>query len=275
MDTTQISDSGKGRHMVATEAIAAGEVILSERPFGSVLVASGGTFGTERRHCHACLKPAWRLVPCAGCSYARYCAARCRDGAWEEHHRWECPLGACLAAAGVLSHLALRVALKAGVANIRGAAYQGVWGLLHHVERHAASIQSRFFASGLSDAHVQSVEERRVATAVFPTLSLINHSCRPNTSLSFGAGGAVTLRAAQSLRSGQEVAHCYGQTTRRRLLQEQYFFLCRCEACQEDWSPDEQSGLLCARCDASLLVRDFLFGRRPVLALGNLDQSPS
>ncbi|XP_051903054.1 SET and MYND domain-containing protein 4 isoform X1 [Hippocampus zosterae] len=301
----------KGRHMVATEAIAAGEVILSERPFGSVLVASDGAFGTERRHCHACLKPARRLVPCAGCSYARYCGARCRDGAWEEHHRWECPLGARLSAAGVLSHLALRVALKAGVANAGGAAYRGVWDLLHHVERHAASmrflcavtaatlrlalgetatspvgraedaggrllgvamlrhaLQLRCNAQavvtlqqpGLSDAHVQSVEERRVATAVFPTLSLINHSCRPNTSLSFGAGGAVTLRAARSLRPGQEVAHCYGPHSsrmvtgeRRRLLQEQYFFLCRCEACQEDRSPDEESGLLCARCDASLL----------------------
>ncbi|XP_051903055.1 SET and MYND domain-containing protein 4 isoform X2 [Hippocampus zosterae] len=303
----------KGRHMVATEAIAAGEVILSERPFGSVLVASDGAFGTERRHCHACLKPARRLVPCAGCSYARYCGARCRDGAWEEHHRWECPLGARLSAAGVLSHLALRVALKAGVANAGGAAYRGVWDLLHHVERHAASmrflcavtaatlrlalgetatspvgraedaggrllgvamlrhaLQLRCNAQavvtlqqpGLSDAHVQSVEERRVATAVFPTLSLINHSCRPNTSLSFGAGGAVTLRAARSLRPGQEVAHCYGPHSsrmvtgeRRRLLQEQYFFLCRCEACQEDRSPDEESGLLCARCDASLLSK--------------------
>ncbi|XP_077360412.1 protein-lysine N-methyltransferase SMYD4 isoform X2 [Festucalex cinctus] len=43
---------------------------------------------------------------------------------------------------------------------------------------------------------------------------------------------------------------------RRRLLQEQYFFLCRCEACadgEEERSPGRQSGLLCAGCNASLL----------------------
>ncbi|XP_049598724.1 SET and MYND domain-containing protein 4 [Syngnathus scovelli] len=316
----------KGRHVVASDAIAAGEVILSERPYGLVLVASGGVFGSERRHCHACLKATWRPVPCDGCSYARYCDARCRDAAWEEHHRWECPLGARLTSTGVLSHLALRLALKAGTVNIHAAvtggpadtAYAGVFHLLHHADRQGASmcflcavtmatlhteldgtgvppargqmdggekdaawrllagaalrhlLQLRCNAQavtvlqqpGLSDDPVQSIEERRLATAVFPTLSLLNHSCRPNTSLSFGAGGAVTLRAARSIRPGQEVAHCYGPHCgrmvageRQRLLEEQYFFQCRCEACEDgdqERSPDRQSGFLCARCDLSL-----------------------
>ncbi|XP_077401998.1 protein-lysine N-methyltransferase SMYD4 isoform X2 [Vanacampus margaritifer] len=311
----------KGRHAVASETIAPGEVILSERPYGLVLVASGGASGCERRRCHACLKQTWRLVACGGCSYARYCGARCRDAAWEQHHRWECPLGARLAATGVLAQLALRVALKAGIAGIRAAAgevaaaadspaaaYASVFHLLHHLERHSASmrflcavtvatlhlelgatgpppgwrmlagaalrhlLQLRCNAQavialqerGLSDAPVQSIEERRVATAVYPKLSLLNHSCRPNTSLTFGAGGAVTLRAASSIHAGREVAHCYGPHSgrmvagqRRRLLQEQYFFLCGCEACadgkEEERSQGGQSGLLCAECNTSLL----------------------
>ncbi|XP_061606711.1 SET and MYND domain-containing protein 4 [Phyllopteryx taeniolatus] len=328
----------KGRHVVASETIEAGEVILSERPYSFVLVpSSGGAFGSEHRRCHACLNPTWRPVPCGGCSYARYCAASCRDRAWEEYHCQECPLGAHVTALGILSQLALRVALKAGLKNIRqasgaaaeppadpsGAAYEGVSCLLHHLDRQSASmrflcavtmatlclelsgtgpppagrqvafvrdpvaedqgwrllagaalrhlLQLRCNAQavvmledqGLSDALVLSSQERRVATAIFPTLSLFNHSCRPNTSLMFGGGGIVTVRASRSVNAGREVLHCYGPhnssmaaAERRHLLQEQYFFLCQCEACEEERAPgssrDGASGLLCAECDTSL-----------------------
>ncbi|XP_061659341.1 SET and MYND domain-containing protein 4 isoform X3 [Syngnathoides biaculeatus] len=324
----------KGRHVVASETIQAGEVILSERPYGLVLVpsSSGSAFGSEHRRCHACLKLMWRPVPCDGCSYARYCTANCKDHAWEEHHRWECPLSAHLTVLGVMSHLALRVALKAGPKSIRhasgagaeippdpsGPVYERVSCLLHHSDRQSASM--RFLSAitmatlclelseagrqvdavrdravedqgwrllggaalrhllqlrcnaqavvmleeqGSSDAVVLSSQERRVATAIFPTLSLFNHSCRPNTSLTFGDGGVVTVRASRDVNAGQEVLHCYGPHVgrmaageRRGLLQEQYFFLCRCEACEEEGAPgisrDGGSGLLCADCHASL-----------------------
>lgn len=85
---------------------------------------------------------------------------------------------------------------------------------------------------------MQSVEEIRIATAMFPTLSLLNHSCRPNTSLVFGTGKAadpcvsqesagfnhrllgegrldrgvtVTVRAARVITPGEQVLHCYGE----------------------------------------------------------------
>ena len=48
---------------------------------------------------------------------------------------------------------------------------------------------------------------------------------------------------------------------RRRVLQEQYYFLCQCEACtlqtlqQEEEDKEESvSGLLCAKCKGSLKV---------------------
>nr|XP_061801247.1 SET and MYND domain-containing protein 4-like [Nerophis lumbriciformis] len=313
----------KGRHVVASETIQAGEVILSERPYSFVLIRDDDTFGSEHRRCHACLNPTWRPIPCGGCSYERYCGARCRDHAWEEYHRWECPLGVSLPAVGVLTQLALRVALKAGVGEIRlvkegdaaqlNAAYIGILRLLHHLDQHSASmrflcavtvatlclklqqvtaadskeldwrqlgstvfrhlLQLRCNAQaivmlverGLSDSNVVSHQERRIATALFPTLSLINHSCRPNTSVTFSESGAVTVRANQNVPSGREVLHCYGPHAsrmlgkkRRRLLQEQYFFLCKCEACEEEQSQQKQDdqtfGLLCATCLDSLAL---------------------
>ena len=95
---------------------------------------------------------------------------------------------------------------------------------------------------------VQSTQEVRIATAIFPTLSILNHSCCPNTSLNFrtshlvspqpdrgstdvlvstepvstgpeacsapvsvSAGVAVSIRASRDICPGQEVLHCYGE----------------------------------------------------------------
>ncbi|XP_069002316.1 SET and MYND domain-containing protein 4 [Embiotoca jacksoni] len=376
----------KGRHLVAVERIAAGEVILTDRPYSCVLIpgmqevtGKGGRkdtgrevlFGTEQRRCHRCLTETLCPVPCAGCSYSRYCSTGCQREAWEEHHRWECPLGADLMAMGVLSQLALRVTLKAGLKNIQmarepirdkhtkseqsclnsdfsdsslshleppdpsssyhGDSYMSVFHLLHHINRHSPSL--RFLCAvtiatlylklskaapppvsqnlsgasaassqsadgpneeggdaevsselwmlgsavlrhmlqlrcnaqaittlqdtGAANSPVQSSVEIRIATAIFPTLSLLNHSCCPNTSLVFSTGTSVdpcasdlsadfseargvtvTVRAAKAITPGQEILHCYGPHSRRmltqerqHLLHEQYYFLCQCEAC--------------------------------------------
>lgn len=121
----------KGRHLVAAERIATREVILNDRPYSFVLIpqmekvkgkeggGATGELGTEHRHCHMCLTETLVLVPCDRCCYSRYCSTACQQAAWEEHHRWECPLGADLLVMGVMSHLALRVTLKAGLKNIQ------------------------------------------------------------------------------------------------------------------------------------------------------------
>ncbi|CDQ96042.1 unnamed protein product, partial [Oncorhynchus mykiss] len=166
----------KGRHLVATKGIAAGEVILEDRAYSCVLIPgvgggrreeteeAGRVFGTEVRYCHQCLRETVSPVPCEGCSYARYCSEGCRRGAWEWHHRWECPIGAELSTAGVMSQLALRVALKAGMKNsgssdatstepevndpsayYHGDSYLSVYHLLPHLNGHAPSL--RFLCS--------------------------------------------------------------------------------------------------------------------------------
>ncbi|XP_045896702.1 SET and MYND domain-containing protein 4 [Micropterus dolomieu] len=407
----------KGRHLVAAERIAAGEVILNDRPYSCVLIPGmeevkgkegrqnterGELFGMEHRRCHRCLTETLCLVPCEGCSYSRYCSTSCQRDAWEEHHRWECLLGADLTVMGVMSQLALRVTLKAGLKNIQmatdairdkhtksesscqnressdsypchtsyyGDSYLSVFHLLHHLNRHspelrflcAVTVATLYLklskagpppaswdlsrpsgANGLSpeekggivnwsselwllgsavlrhvlqlrcnaqaivtlqdtgaaNSPVQSSREIRIATAIFPTISLLNHSCCPNTSLVLSTGtnsdlladlsesvaeltstahGVIaTVRAAKVITPGQEILHCYGPHSsrmatqeRRRLLQEQYYFLCQCEACtlqqpeqeegtegRQHWSDAggrlHESGLLCGKCKGSL-----------------------
>ncbi|KAG7484782.1 hypothetical protein MATL_G00054330 [Megalops atlanticus] len=409
----------KGRHLVATEGIAAGEVVLEERAFSCVLIPGGavvaraerdkakeaaeGTFGTEDQHCHNCLRKTPNPVPCQGCSYARYCGEWCQEEAWQGHHRWECSIGGELRAAGVMAHLALRVALRAGLEEVQkvkenpagprnvtlhqvkgngkgnnesnysadkadlsnkisgglegsqqgagargdsesgdstliqgcdpsgrylGDSYLCVYHLLPHVSGHAPSLrflcavtvaalclrlqgkgplpaawrgraclndkpggqsesreESRGWSpelrmlgaaalrhmlqlrcnaqavtmlkdAGAPDSAVQSVREVRVATAIFPTLSLLNHSCSPNT---------ITVRTTQAVGAGQELLHCYGPhrsrmpvSERQRLLQEQYFFHCQCDACCQELGSEGNgqgaaaaAGLRCIQCGST------------------------
>uniref|UniRef100_A0A663E6K1 Protein-lysine N-methyltransferase SMYD4 n=1 Tax=Aquila chrysaetos chrysaetos TaxID=223781 RepID=A0A663E6K1_AQUCH len=62
--------------------------------------------------------------------------------------------------------------------------------------------------SGSGDSAVVNKKLVRLATAFFPVLSLLNHSCCPNISVSF-SGTAATVRASQAIPSGQEIFHCY------------------------------------------------------------------
>uniref|UniRef100_A0A8C3UCV2 Protein-lysine N-methyltransferase SMYD4 n=1 Tax=Catharus ustulatus TaxID=91951 RepID=A0A8C3UCV2_CATUS len=85
---------------------------------------------------------------------------------------------------------------------------------------------------GPGDGAVVDKKPVRLATAFFPVLSLLNHSCCPNTSVSF-SGTAATVRASQPISSGQEVLHCYGDT-----------LCCSNEACATSASRDHLSGRL-------------------------------
>ncbi|XP_051972024.1 SET and MYND domain-containing protein 4 isoform X2 [Xyrauchen texanus] len=399
----------KGRHLLATENKFAGEVVLEDKAYGCVLIpvnrlkteakkAGKTAFDTEARHCHHCLSQTLSFVPCPSCSYSRYCGEMCQKEAWEHWHQWECHVGADLLAIGVLGHLALRVALKAGQNEVQRAresssgmsdadhvdgksgpskgvspvhltlgghctknsdhtdyynddSYMGIYSLLPHVAEHSPSarfilavtmaalyrrlqcgpppdkwasckgegasgnwqcemsmlgatalrhmMQLRCNAQAVTairvkeerDAAVQSSREICIATAIFPVLSLLNHSCCPNTSISFNTGFktdalcqftgsegqydhplicqcgvTVTIRTSKDVTAGQEILHCYGPhcsrmevKERQRLLLEQYFFHCKCEACQRELKEGSQNtevnaapGLKCVKCENPL-----------------------
>ncbi|XP_069730448.1 SET and MYND domain-containing protein 4 [Phaenicophaeus curvirostris] len=119
------------------------------------------------------------------------------------------------------------------------------------------------------DGAVVNKKPVRLATAFFPVLSLLNHSCCPNISVSFN-GTAATVRASQPIPSGQEIFHCYGphhcrmKVAERRHLLSQYFFECRCQACLDELQSDVKSvvsrrnSFCCPSCRASLQGEDML-----------------
>ncbi|PIK56530.1 hypothetical protein BSL78_06547 [Apostichopus japonicus] len=114
---------------------------------------------------------------------------------------------------------------------------------------------------------VETTEQVRVASAVYPTVSLMNHGCDPNVIASFN-GSDVTIRATRNIKNGEEICHSYGPhknhmpvAERLRKLKEQYFFDCTCSACHmTEKEPSDWSMFKCSNCDqpATLLDSDLV-----------------
>jgi len=103
---------------------------------------------------------------------------------------------------------------------------------------------------------LQEEKQVRVATAIFPSASMMNHSCDPNILtryftqklnrfldliLCFASyfGNTVISKAVRDINAGEEVFNCYGlyyramrTEKRQRHLKDQYMFECKCNACQ-------------------------------------------
>ncbi|XP_075445418.1 protein-lysine N-methyltransferase SMYD4 isoform X2 [Ascaphus truei] len=119
---------------------------------------------------------------------------------------------------------------------------------------------------GPDSSLVESSRQSRLATAVFPVLSLLNHSCEPNTSVSF-RGRCATVRASRPIKRGEDVSHCYGPHRlrldvgeRQRLLKAQYFFMCQCQACTQAQGSTESTvcDFCCPKCKSTLEGEDEL-----------------
>ncbi|RWS06919.1 SET and MYND domain-containing protein (SMYD)-like protein [Dinothrombium tinctorium] len=81
------------------------------------------------------------------------------------------------------------------------------------------------------------VKNQVIGTAIYSTLSLVNHSCVPNCDAFFN-GSFIVLKARQSIAVGEEITISYGPLYRKmsrieRLatLKSQYYFGCECTAC--------------------------------------------
>ena len=104
----------------------------------------------------------------------------------------------------------------------------------------------------------------KIGLALYATASLTNHSCNPAMEVVF-YGDACAVRAIRNVESADELTIDYGylyyatpRHERHKFLAEQYFFVCACSACADDWGLKSTlpSGsippLKCARCQHRL-----------------------
>lgn len=80
-----------------------------------------------------------------------------------------------------------------------------------------------------------------IGACLCPMLSLVNHSCNPNV-VRHSYKDAVVLHCIEPIKAGEQVYDNYGYHYALHPLRDrqvhlclQYYFKCKCEACQMDW----------------------------------------
>lgn len=147
--------------------------------------------------------------------------------------------------------------------------------------QHPPNLEDQQFVATLAMRHMQScscnayeisemqikekgknVAEKHVSLeiggAIYPTISLTNHSCFPNVAR-YNVGSTCVLRATRFIPKDTEILDNYGfyfhvmpQVERRDALRSQYKFLCECDPCRESWPlyPHGHGAPVIYRCPA-------------------------
>lgn len=98
----------------------------------------------------------------------------------------------------------------------------------------------------VSSDHAESIEDIRnekIGSALFPTASLLNHSCDPDVVILFEQGTFMVVRSKRQISKGSPIYNCYGPIHcndelqyRQTYLFEQYHFKCKCHVCIDETS---------------------------------------
>ncbi|XP_015595002.1 SET and MYND domain-containing protein 4 isoform X2 [Cephus cinctus] len=104
-------------------------------------------------------------------------------------------------------------------------------------------------------------QQKRKATAIYPSASMMNHSCDPNIINSFW-GSYLIVKSTKDITEGSEIVNCYGPHFRRmprkerqEILQSQYRFTCKCEPCTNpnlQYFVERFQSLKCSKCSGPL-----------------------
>ncbi|BFG06135.1 SET and MYND domain-containing protein 4 [Drosophila madeirensis] len=96
----------EGRFARAAADVKAGEELLVERPFVSVLLEK-----FAKSHCENCFVRSVVPVACPRCADVIYCSEQCRDEAAKKYHKYECGIVPIIwrSGASINNHIALRI----------------------------------------------------------------------------------------------------------------------------------------------------------------------
>ncbi|KAL7176463.1 hypothetical protein ACSBR2_029906 [Camellia fascicularis] len=262
----------KGRCLFSTRDFSPGNVILSEEPYVSV----PNRVSVDSR-CDWCLTTS-NLKRCSSCQVVWYCGSTCQKSDWKLH-RLECSALSKLdkdRQKSLTSSIRLMVKLylrrKLQSEKIIPTTATDNYNLVEALVSHMSDIDEKqlvLYAQmanlvslilQLPDINIKEIAEnfsklacnahticdselRPLGTGLYPIISIINHSCLPNSVLVF-EGRVAVIRAVQHIPKGTEVSISYIETagstmTRQKALKEQYFFSCACLRCIKVGQPDD------------------------------------
>ncbi|XP_057199297.1 histone-lysine N-methyltransferase SMYD3 [Triplophysa rosa] len=275
----------KGNGLRALREIKVGEVIHSCEPFAFCIAK-----GFLKTTCQNCLKRGESLLRCSQCKTARYCSAQCQKQAWSEHKR-ECkclkrlqpriPTDSVRLVARIIFKLLSQsesdkdelYSISEHQSHLEDMCDEKKEGLEHlcstlQVYLSEANCDFSQLPPGLDPINllarvtcncfsISDGELQDVGVGLYPSMSLLNHDCRPNCVMMF-EGKTIKLRAVRVIRACEELTISYTDVLapcreRQSHLQEQYNFLCQCKRCTTE---DRDCEMLAGEKSAWMAVRD-------------------
>ncbi|XP_062863004.1 histone-lysine N-methyltransferase SMYD3 [Trichomycterus rosablanca] len=256
----------KGNGLRSTREIRAGELIYSAAPF-SFCVSKPFIQST----CHSCLTRGDRMMRCSQCKMAHYCSTKCQKEAWTQH-RDECrcltlirpkiPTDSVRLTARIIFRLLKSPTADADelysitehqshLEQMSGEMRSGLVDLCSMLRIFLDSVDVSELPAGLDPLGVlarvvcncfsiSDGELQDVGVALYPSLSLLNHDCRPNCVMMF-VGTKLQLRAVRDTHTAEELCISYTdvlapRAERHAHLTQQYHFLCQCHRCNDEQS---------------------------------------
>ncbi|XP_068088168.1 histone-lysine N-methyltransferase SMYD3 isoform X2 [Hyperolius riggenbachi] len=255
---------GKGNGLRATRDLTVSEMVISTEPF--VYTACHGK--TRGATCHYCLRRSKKLQRCSQCKFAQYCNSVCQRNAWKDHKREcrclksvypniptdsvrlisriifkllenpACSSGELYSIHDLQSHVQeLREEMKEGLGHLAATLEQYLKTEIQdstqlppgfHIFEYFSKVTCNSFT--ISDGELQDV-----GVGLYPSMSLLNHSCDPNCVIVF-EGTCLQLRTVKKITKGQEMTISYIDVKmpthqRQAQLNRQYCFSCDCHRC--------------------------------------------
>lgn len=269
----------KGRCLLTTRDFHPGEVIVSQEPYVWVPNKSSGY-----SRCDGCFTSN-NLKKCSSCHVVWYCGSTCQKLEWKLH-RLECQALSRLdedkrqsVTPSIRLMLKLCIRRKLQSDKVIPTTATDNYSLVEALVSHMSDIDEKQlllyaqmanlvnlilqwpdinikeiaenFSKFACNAHtICDSELRPLGTGLYPVISIINHSCLPNSVLMF-EGRLAVIRAVQHIPRGAEVFISYieiaaSTMTRQKALKEQYLFTCTCPRCIKMGQSDdiEESAIL-------------------------------
>ncbi|CAG0896557.1 unnamed protein product [Darwinula stevensoni] len=279
-----------GRYLVATKDLEPGEVIFMDEPL-VVGPVQGGT-----AMCLGCYKRVTQLswASCHRCNMP-LCSVACEDS---EQHLLECSFMSVQKKRKFTLDLYSYVTILRAVILKLDPVFKAKWEKLSSLESHLDKVQeSKMYAKRrnmivkplrelVGDPHFPEEEIQRVCSifdinafeihcsqghiyGLYPTASLMEHSCIPNTYHTFDRDFNMVLRAAEPIAKGSHITAIYtrmleGTMNRRRMLKEFRFFECSCPRCADPLELGSYfSAVRCGKCPSGYLLPQDPLEREP------------
>nr|XP_027194902.1 SET and MYND domain-containing protein 4-like [Dermatophagoides pteronyssinus] len=123
---------------------------------------------------------------------------------------------------------------------------------IHHLQQLSTNLIT-IFDQNLDPECIENCTESPIAIGLYPNLALFNHSCDPDV-VPLYKGTQLFFKTIRKIPKNNEIFFSYGPTfktkcyyQRQKLLNEQYFFTCRCLACI-DKRENYDGAMLCPTC---------------------------